>query len=555
MQPDPRPKLQRPGEELVGTVLRGKWHVDAVLGTGGMATVVSATHKINGRRVALKLLHRVFAGDPAARERFLRESYLGNKVPHRGRVEVFDDDVTDEGVPFLVMGLLEGETIAQLQRRLGKRLPMELALDLAEQLLDVLASCHEHAVLHLDLKPANVLVTPDGVVKLLDFGVAQLRDDEDEARAGMALGTPSFMSPEQARGEADKLDGRADIFSVGAMLYFMLSGVRLYKGLDTDEAMNRSASCQAPSLAEIAADLPRPVVAIVDRALAFERERRFSSAAEMRAAVLAILSTLRARASGRTPVPPAPVASAAATLQGDGQQAAVAAPREAAAFSGDLSRSPLPHLLINLLQRGMTGALSLVEGSGARHWICFVEGAAHKLHSSATRDGAPLLLRIAALGGLPPETRYEFFTDHDALPGATPLPTEPLAVIFRAIIAWRDPARKSESLKRLGELPLALHPAAAVARFGLSARARATLAAALDRRLSYPEASRSTDDPDTLRDVLYTLALMRHLDLGPAHWPFGVARPASDPPASRQRPTDGRAPSPGVTPSRSRPGQ
>ncbi len=536
MQDEARPKAPRPGEELVGTVIRGKWLVDSVLGTGGMATVVAATHRINGRRAALKLMHRAYAGDPVARERFLRESYLGNKVPHRGRVEVFDDDVTDDGVPFLIMGLLEGETIAQLQRRIGKRLPLELSLDLAEQLLDVIASCHAQAVLHLDLKPANVLVTPDGVVKLLDFGVAQLRDgDEDEGRAGLAMGTPSFMSPEQARGEAE-LDGRADIFSVGAMLYFMLSGTRLYKGLDTDEAMRRSAACQAPSLAEIAPELPPRVVALVDRALAFERQRRFSSAVEMRTVVLELQTMARARASDRTPLPPPParpsrppVALARTPVpppRASARPSLAVVPARSANFSGNLSRSPFPHLLINLLQRELSGSLSLTEVTGARHWICFSQGVAQKLESPTTRDGAPLLLRLAALGGLGADAGYAFYLGHDALPASAPLPSEPLAVIFRAIVAWRDAPRKTESLTRLGELRLALHPASAIERFGFSAGERALLTWALGEGLSYPEADAAADDRETLRDVLYTLALMRHLDLGPSHWPFGVPRDA-----------------------------
>jgi hypothetical protein len=297
----------------LGTVIRNKWRIDKVLGTGGMATVYAATHQNNGRRVAIKILHTELARDAGVRERFLREGYVGNKIPHRGRVEVLDDDETEDGAPFLLMELLEGQTIGELQKRSGKKLPLVQTLELAEQLLDVLAACHGQGIVHRDLKPANVFVTNEGVVKVLDFGVAQLREgQQNHTRAGMALGTPSFMSPEQARGLGDQLDGRSDIFSVGAMLYSMLSGQRLHKGRSNDEALVMAATQPAPSLARVAPDLPVEVIALVDKALAWDRRNRFSDAAEMKAAVSALLAAHRPREGAAAPA--APTTSAAAPI-------------------------------------------------------------------------------------------------------------------------------------------------------------------------------------------------------------------------------------------------
>jgi eukaryotic-like serine/threonine-protein kinase len=278
-------------EKRVGTVVNGKWHVDALIGSGGMAEVYAATHR-NGRRAALKVLHAELSRDPVIRERFLREGYLGNKVPHQGRVEVFDNDVTEDGADFLVMELLQGEALDQIIRRNGGRLAVPDALEIVQQLLDFLYACHATGIVHRDVKPANIFLTHEGMVKMLDFGVAQHRESLPEAqhtRAGTAIGTPSYMSPEQARGLGDKLDGRADIFSVGAILFYVLSGQRLHKGRSNDEALILAATQPAPSLARVATDLPVEVIALVDKALAWDRRNRFQDAQEMRAEVLRLL--------------------------------------------------------------------------------------------------------------------------------------------------------------------------------------------------------------------------------------------------------------------------
>ncbi len=176
-----------------------------------MASVYAATHR-NGSRAALKILHTEFARDPGIRERFLREGYVANRIDHPGRVAIQDDDVTEHDEPFLVMELLEGETVQQLWKRKNRRLPPVEALWIAGEVLDTLTSFHEEGIVHRDLKPANIFVTREGVVKLLDFGVARMRDaGGDKTRAGTALGTPSFMAPEQAMGLADGVHGRGAI--------------------------------------------------------------------------------------------------------------------------------------------------------------------------------------------------------------------------------------------------------------------------------------------------------------------------------------------------------
>jgi serine/threonine protein kinase len=285
-------------EARVGASIRGKWRIDRLLGVGGMACVYEATHA-NGRKAALKILHPELARDAGVRDRFLREGQIGNKIPHPARVEVLDHDTTDAGEPFLVMELLNGETLDQLWKRNDRKIPVALALGFAEQLLDFLSALHGVGIVHRDLKPANVFVCEAdagekiGRVKVLDYGIAQLREgNQEHTRAGTALGTPSYMSPEQARGLGDKLDGRADIFSVGAMLQALITGQRLHQGRSNDEALILAATQPAPSIARIDATLPPTVIALVDKALQWDRRNRYENAAAMREAVIGALDDI-----------------------------------------------------------------------------------------------------------------------------------------------------------------------------------------------------------------------------------------------------------------------
>jgi serine/threonine protein kinase len=360
----------------IGRVVRGKWRIDALLGVGGMACVYSATHN-NGRRAALKILHPELAHDAGLRERFLREGYVGNKIGHPGRVDVLDHDTTEEGEPFLVMELLLGETLDQRWKRYDRRLPVIEALEVAAELLDFLSVCHAAAIIHRDLKPANVfLCTPEGDptalghVKVLDFGIAQLRDQTaEQTRAGTALGTPSYMSPEQARGLGDSLDGRSDIFSVGALLHALVTGARLHQGRSNDEALILAATQPAPSIARIAPELPHEFIALVDKALQWDRRNRHANAQEMHQAVLAVLASLRAPSPSVAPStstrmivssavgmraaePAAPSSSRPRTLEGE---AAVAEEEARLAEAAQRLRAlckALERLLPNLRQYG-----------------------------------------------------------------------------------------------------------------------------------------------------------------------------------------------------------
>ena len=191
----------------LGSVLRGKYRLDRVLGVGGMASVYEATHLRNANRVAVKVLHRELALDPGLRARFLREGYAANSVEHQGTVRILDDDISEDGAIFLVMELLDGETLEARWERTGRKLGVAEVLDLGCQLLDVLAAAHARGIVHRDLKPENLFLTREGRLKVLDFGVARLREGSPtRTRTGAVFGTPAFMPPEQALGRANEVD-------------------------------------------------------------------------------------------------------------------------------------------------------------------------------------------------------------------------------------------------------------------------------------------------------------------------------------------------------------
>ena len=272
----------RSARARIGTVLKKKWHLDQLLGVGGMAAVYAATHR-NKKRVAIKMLHAELSQDEAIRKRFLREGYIANSVAQRGAVAVDYDDVTEDGLAFLVMELLDGETIEHRWRRKDRALSPHEALSLVDQLLDTLAAAHGRGIVHRDLKPENMFLTRDGTVKVLDFGIARVRElsTPQTTLAGSAIGTPAFMAPEQARGRWQDVDGRTDLWAVGATLYTLITGKFVHAGENAQETLALAATRPARSIAELRPDLHPSLIAFVDRALSYDMSARFPDATTM----------------------------------------------------------------------------------------------------------------------------------------------------------------------------------------------------------------------------------------------------------------------------------
>jgi eukaryotic-like serine/threonine-protein kinase len=271
----------------IGQTLKGKWRLDVLLGVGGMAAVYAATHR-NGSRVAVKILHPELSTNAEVRARFAREGHAANAVGHEGAVKVIDDDVAEDGSLYLVTELLDGETLEDRRVRSGGRLSEDEVLSVADQLLDVLAAAHARSVFHRDVKPANIFLTRFGQLKVLDFGIAHLREFSTgtlATKAGSAMGTPAFMSPEQARGLWSEVDGRSDLWSVGAAMWQVLTGTLVHNGRTANEELLSAMTKPAPPLASVLPDVSPAVAHVVDRALSFEKEKRWLSAERMQEGV------------------------------------------------------------------------------------------------------------------------------------------------------------------------------------------------------------------------------------------------------------------------------
>jgi serine/threonine-protein kinase len=276
--------------ERVGDVL-GRWKLDAVLGIGGMATVYAAT-SVGGERGALKLLHPEMIVRADVRERFLREVHAVSQVGHAGVPRILDHGSDGTHGLFLVMELLEGESLGALVRRAGSP-PVPRLLEWADQILDVLAAAHAQHIIHRDLKPDNVFVTRAGPIKVLDFGIARIHagaPGELRTRTGLALGTAPYMAPEQALGRTHEIDGRVDVFALGATLFRVVSGRRIHEAPSEAELLMSMASKPAPPLLSVAPHVPRDFARIVDRALAFRAQERYPSALAMQSDVRALLA-------------------------------------------------------------------------------------------------------------------------------------------------------------------------------------------------------------------------------------------------------------------------
>ncbi len=279
--------IQASARARVGTVLKDKWQLDALLGVGGTAAVYSATHR-NGKRAAVKILHQELAGNEGLVVRFLREGYVANKLEHAGAVSVLDDDRTEDGSVYLVMELLEGRPLDVHTRGNQDRLSVSECVRIGDEVLDVLANAHTRGVIHRDIKPANLFLTTAGQVKVLDFGIARLREGNNDASAtqtGSTLGTPAYMPPEQARGRWQVVDARTDIWAVGATLFALLAGKRPRRADTVNEELLLAMTEPMPKLLAFAPHVPVAIAMVIDRALEFEMEGRFPDARSMQMAL------------------------------------------------------------------------------------------------------------------------------------------------------------------------------------------------------------------------------------------------------------------------------
>ncbi len=281
--------LNRLARERLGTSLCGRYRLRRLIGIGGMAAVYAGVHR-NGNAVAIKVLHARLASDPQVDRLFRREALLANLIGHPAVVPILDDDVAEDGSVFLVMPRLEGETLrARVERHEGRKLPVEEVVVIAHVMLGALAAAHAKKVVHRDVKPENIFVTTSGEVKVLDFGIGRFFETNDPTtatRSGNAVGTPAFMAPEQALGRLRSMDGRTDLWALGATMFTLLSGRYVHEAESGTEVAIMAATRPARRLSAVAPEIPAALAEVVDRALEFEREARWGDAEEMDRALL-----------------------------------------------------------------------------------------------------------------------------------------------------------------------------------------------------------------------------------------------------------------------------
>src|SRR5262247_305886 len=260
-----------------GTMLAGRYQIVNLLGVGGMGAVYKAFDRQLTRIVALKTILPEMASTPTALKRLKQEVLLAQSIVHKNVVRIFDIG-EDEGTKFITMDFIEGADLKTLITQRGK-LPATEAAEIIRQVCQGLETAHAAGVVHRDLKPQNIMIEKDGHVVVMDFGIANSGQSRGVTQTGAFLGTPEYMSPEQAKTE--DLDARSDIFSLGLIFYELLTGKLPFQGKTVLETMFKRTTERAVPPVEVERSVPKSANDIVNKCLQIEREQRYQSVTEL----------------------------------------------------------------------------------------------------------------------------------------------------------------------------------------------------------------------------------------------------------------------------------
>ena len=426
-----------------GDLISGKYRIARLIGDGGMGVVYEARHEVLGSGVALKFLHSDLAKRPGLTQRFLQEARVSATIQSPHVTHVTDVDTAHDGSPYLVMELLSGQSLQSMLDRQGK-LGQDQAVDFALQILAGLEAAHATGVVHRDMKPDNVFVTPSPggpVLKLIDFGIAKLRATSEFSkgltRAGVVMGTPEYMAPEQLL-SAQTTDHRADIYSLGVMLFEMLSGVRPADGDDAEMIVAQVEAGRVRQLADVAPGLPEGLVQLVQRAMLPNREARFESAAQMRLALASFagqLSHAGRLAATAEPLPPLPTPASSALLSLPAHVVPQGVPKTLAPDAAPLSVSQLGAARTSLSESPPVmsqAAPALIAATAGAAPAMYAPYQAPMVVPARGRSNAivfALVLGVLGGGGAVGYAAYRA-TDHDRdRPPPLPIASGPLGVL------------------------------------------------------------------------------------------------------------------------------
>jgi serine/threonine-protein kinase len=336
-------------------VIADRYRLQRRLGAGGMGEVYAARHTEIPRLFAVKLMRTEFAQDPTMVARFRQEAHAAAGLVCENVVEIADFGYAREGFPFLVMELLEGTDLRRLLRR-GPALSISQAVQLVMQACLGVQAAHEHAIVHRDLKPENLFLTRRGertLLKVLDFGIAKLRNRPFGTGPGRIIGTPQYMAPEQLRGSAG-VDHRVDVYALGAIAYELLTGEVAHPGTGHHEIITHVLFERPRSIRALNPAVPPALASVVERACASAPDARFQSADEFRIALLPFVG------ADALPIPVlAPAESLHDTLPAHGTDSV----QHASAASSSAGSNAAP------LGATASGRLTWARSARARPWL------------------------------------------------------------------------------------------------------------------------------------------------------------------------------------------
>src|SRR5436309_6227747 len=281
---------------ILGTTLSGRYRQEARIGSGGLSTVFRALDETLQRQVAIKLMNREVTSDSDELERFRREARAVAQRSHPHVVGVIDAG-EDEGRPYIVFEYVEGETLKERIRRLG-RLPIPEAVAYCIEIARALGAAHARHIVHRDVKPQNVLIDEEGRAKVTDFGIARTLDEEGLTADGRVLGTTDYVSPEQAMGHP--VTGQSDLYSLGIVLYEMLTGEVPFKGENQVAVAMKHVREALPDIQSKRPEISSALAAVIDHATAKRQEDRYADDAELIADLEDVLAIEAARAGSAT---------------------------------------------------------------------------------------------------------------------------------------------------------------------------------------------------------------------------------------------------------------